>query len=217
MGRATKISPAEENLLLEKYMPLVRRVAQSLRAMKPAVLEQDDVLQDGMIGLLRAIRSNRQETAGPRFNSYAGMSIRGAIIDGYRAAGDIPRADYDNAKRVRQAVADGQPVSPAERAQAEQVFAAAWRPPVEVADDSGEGGALVDPAPGPEQRAIANQLLRRAVDSLQRLPVRDRTIFIACELQGENHARIAEYFELSSGRVSQIVKAVRQEVLLSLA
>jgi len=217
MGRATRISPAEENLLLEKYTPLVRRVAQSLRAMKPAVLEQDDVLQDGMIGLLRAIRGNPDGSTGARFSSYAGVTIRGAIIDGYRAAGDIPRAEYDSAKRVRQAMADGQPVSPAERAQAEQVFVAAWRPGINVSDDSNEGMSLVDPSPGPEQRAISNQLLRRAVDSLQRLPVRDRTIFIACELQGENQARIAEYFELSSGRVSQIVKAVRQEVLRAIA
>lgn len=217
MGRATKVSPGEEKLLLEKYTPLVRRVAQSLKAMRPSVLEQDDVLQDGMIGLLRAIRTNKEAPEGARFTSYAGISIRGAIIDGYRAAGDIPRAEYDSAKKVRQALADGQAVPPAERAKAEQVFAAAWRPAVEVADDNSEGGALVDPAPGPEQRAISNQLLRRAVDSLQRLPVRDRTIFIACELHGENHARVAEYFELSSGRVSQIVKAVRQEVLRAIA
>lgn len=217
MARASGGVPDEESVLLEKYAPLVRRVARSLKSMKPAVLEPADVLQDGMIGLLRAIRGNPEGSTGARFTSYAGVTIRGAIIDGYRAAGEIPRVDYERAKKTRQAIADGLPVSPAERDQAEQLFVAAWAPSLNVADDSDDGRGLVDPAPGPEQRAISNQLLRRAVDSLQRLPVRDRTIFITCELQGEKHARIADYFGLSSGRVSQIVREVRREVLRAIA
>ena len=216
MAQATRISPDEERLLLEKYTPLVRRVAASLRAMKPALLENDDVLQDGMVGLLRAIRTNRRAAEGPQFTVYAGQSIRGAIIDAFRAAGDIPRSDYDQAKRVRQALAEGQEVSPDEVDRAQQVFVAAWSGSCPPPGD-GEYGALVDPAPGPEQRAASNQLLRRAVDSLQEMSVRDRTIFILCEMQGERHGKVAERFGLSPGRVSQIVRQVRQQVLLAIA
>jgi RNA polymerase sigma factor (sigma-70 family) len=182
--------------------------------MKPPALEADDVLQDGMIGLLRAIRTNRREVASPQFTSYAGISIRGAIIDGYRAAGEVPRTDYDSAKKVRQALANGEAVSPEAQEKAEQVFVAAWAESVPVDNDV---MALTDPAPGPEQRAMSNQLLRRAVDSLQGMSVRDRTVFILCELQGEQHSQVAEYFQLSAGRVSQIVHRVRQEVLLAIA
>ena len=196
---------------------MVRRVAQSLRTMKPAVLGPEDVLQDGMIGLLRAIRTNRQETTDAQFAAFAGIAIRGAIIDGYRAAGDISRGEYDSAKRTRQAIADGLPVSSAEKGKSDQLLLSAWSPRVDINDSAGEGGTLADPLPGPEQRAIANQLLRLAIDSLQRLPVRDRTIFICCELQGEKQARIGELFGLSSGRVSQILKSVRREVLLAIA
>ena len=217
MAKAAQLSPAEETILIEKYEPMVRRVAQSLRTMKPAVLEQQDVLQDGMIGLLRAIRSNRQETSDAQFAAFAGIAIRGAIIDGYRAAGDQSRGEYDSAKRTRQAISDGQPVSPVAKSKSDQLFASAWGLRVDITDCSGEGGTLADPQPGPEQRAIANQLLRLAIDSLQRLPVRDRTIFICCELQGEKQARIADLFGLSGGRVSQILKSVRREVLSAIA
>lgn len=217
MTKATQLSAAEETVLIEKYEPMVRRVAHSLKAMKPSVLAQEDVLQDGMIGLLRAIRSNRDESSGAQFNTFAGIAIRGAIIDGYRAAGDVSRGEYDSAKRTRQAIAEGLPVSVAERGRAEQLLAMAWNPHVDITDSASEGGTIADPQPGPEQRAIANQLLRLAIDSLQRLPVRDRTIFICCELQGEKHARIAEIFGLSGGRVSQILKSVRREVLLAIA
>ena len=217
MAKATRHSPAEETLLIEKYEPMVRRVAQSLRTMKPSVLEPQDVLQDGMIGLLRAIRTNRQETSDAQFAAFAGIAIRGAIIDGYRAAGDISRGEYDSAKRTRQAIADGVPVSPAEKDKSEQLLASAWSPRVDITDCTGEGGTLADPQPSPEQRAISNQLLRLAIDSLQRLSVRDRTIFICCELQGEKQARIGELFGLSGGRVSQILKSVRREVLLAIA
>jgi RNA polymerase sigma factor (sigma-70 family) len=208
---------AAELVLLERYTPLVRHIASSLRTMQPQLLDRDDAIQDGMIGLLRAIRTNRQGHSDARFSAFARVSIRGAIIDGYRAAGDLSRTDYAEAKRVREALAAGLLVSAQEKDRAEGIFVNAWAPTVDVTCEVGEGATLADSSPGPEQRAISNQLLRRAVDSLQRMSVRNRTIFIACEIQGEKHASVAKKFTLSSGRVSQIIKAVRQEVLLSLA
>jgi RNA polymerase sigma factor (sigma-70 family) len=92
----------------------------------------------------------------------------------------------------------------------------AWTPGISVAEADGDA-ALVDPLPCPEQRAISNQLLRRAIDVLQHKSVRDRTIFIACELDGESQTRVAERFGISGGRVSQILKSVRSEVLRALA
>lgn len=208
---------AEERALLDKYTPLVRRAAFALQTMKPVFLDQDDVLQDGMIGLLRAIRANHPASSEAQFATFAGLNIRGAIIDGYRAVSPISRHDYDNAKKTRQALAEGKAVPAAERASAEQLFAQAWTPALPIDGESDDSFALPDPQPTPEQRAISNQLLRRAVDQLQRTPIRDRSIFIACELQGEQHARIAERYQLSSGRISQILKQVRHDILLALA
>ena len=219
-----KCSP-QEKLLLDKYAPLVRRVAYALQSMRPAMLEQDDVMQDGMVGLLRAIRSNRGTPSDAQFAAFANINIRGAIIDGYRSVGELTRGDYSQAKKIRQAVREGQAVDPLSlsfrpeqlRASADELFASAWLPGVNIDGVTDDAFQLADPEPGPEQRAIANQLLRRAIDALQAEKVRDRTIFIFCELQGERHAEVAKRFQLTSGRVSQILKQVRQRVLLAIA
>lgn len=208
---------AAELVLLERYTPLVRHIAASLRTMQPQQLERDDAIQDGMIGLLRAIRTNRQGHSDARFSAFAQVSIRGAIIDGYRAAGDLSRTEYAEAKKTRDSLAAGLPVSIEEKGRAAGILANAWAPTVDITNEYGEGAMLADSAPGPEQRAISNQLLRIAVDSLQRMSVRNRSIFIACEIQGEKHAVIAKRFALSNGRVSQIIKAVRQGILLAIA
>jgi RNA polymerase sigma factor (sigma-70 family) len=208
---------SHEQVLLEKYTPLVRRVAHALMAMKPAFLDKEDVVQDGMIGLLRAIRSNRGNPNEMQFASFANLNIRGAIIDGYRSVGEISRTDYTHAKQVRQAVADGKTVPAEEIRRAEQLLYSAWSPPVLVDGLTEETFHLNDPSPSPEQRAISNQLLRRAVDSLQQMSVRDRSIFIACELQGEPHVAVAQRYQLSNGRISQIIKHVRENVLQAIA
>lgn len=219
MSRTVRNAPpsANERLLLDKYMPLVRRIAFALQTMRPAVLDQDDVIQDGMIGLLRAIRSNHAQGSDAQFASFAGLNIRGAIIDGYRSVGAISRSDYDHAKKTRQALAAGHDVPGDERASAEHLFAMAWSPAVPIEPGADDALPLHDPFPGPEQRAVSNQLLRLAVDQLQRASVRDRSIFIACELQDEKHAAVARRYKLSPGRVSQILKQVRHDILLALA
>ena len=206
-----------EGALLEKYTPLVRRIAADLQSMKPAVLDYDDVMQDGMIGLLRAIRTNRRAAEGAGFAAYIRSNVRGAIIDGYRAAGNIARADYAAARRTVKAIAEGLPVTPDQKRNAERVMSMAWQPATPITYDSGDDAVLVDPNPGPEQRTMSNELLRRAVDVLQLMSVRDRSIFIACELAGEKQTQIAARVRLSTGRVSQIVKDERLRVLGAIA
>lgn len=199
--------------MLERYTPLVRRVAHALQRMKPAFLDADDVVQDGMAGLLRAIRSRKPEASEPQFAAYARTSIHGAIIDGYRDVGIVSRSEYARAKQTRAAVERGDAVTNKDRDSAAQTFATAWQTAVDIDDEAAVGGALNDPAPGPEQRASENQLLRLAIDVLQAMPVRDRSIFIACEFDGEKRAHIARRYRISPSRVTQIIQATRQRIL----
>ncbi|MEN3372607.1 sigma-70 family RNA polymerase sigma factor [Dechloromonas sp. ZS-1] len=207
----------DEARLMARYAPLVRHIVGALQAMRPPVLEEADAYQDGMIGLLRAIRSHKGNVTDPAFLGYAGLKIRGAVIDGYRAAGEQSRGDYAQARRIREAVAAGVEVAPAERAWAERFLAEAWLPAVPLDPTLEDGPLLADPQPGPEQRTEANRLLRKAIDALQACALRDRNIFIACELYGSTQHEVAARYDLTPGRVSQIIRAVRQEVLLALA
>ena len=69
--------------LVSKYAPLVKRVAFHLMAKLPASVEVDDLVQNGMIGLLDAL-GRYEEGLGAQFETYAVQRIRGAMLDGLR-------------------------------------------------------------------------------------------------------------------------------------
>ncbi len=204
-----------EAALIKEYTPLVRQVAASLQRIRPAHLEREDALHDGMIGLLRGLRANNNELEDHRFIAYLRACVRGAIIDSYRLASPIPRREYAQAKRTLRAITQGVAVAPAETALARWVMATAWAEAQPLDDESVL--AVADPFPGPEQRLISNELLRKAIDALHAQPVRNRTVFIACEIDGDTNTAVAARFGVSVGRVSQIVKQVRQQLFAALA
>lgn len=215
IGAAAAIGRCFETDMVEKYAPVVRRIASSLYRMRPAHLDHDDSVQDGMIALLWAIRTNRNNDEGRQFLCYLKTRIRGAIIDRYRDSGGISRRDYADAVRVRQTIAHGGAVTSAERESARRVMTAAWMAAAPLDGDASEN--LASPHPGPEQRLMCNEALRKAIAALQQVSVRDRTIFIACEIHGDKQVDVAADFGISVGRVSQIVKKVRRDVICAVA
>ena len=75
---------------VREYTPLVRKLAYRLVSHLPSSVDPADVIQDGMIGLLRA--SDRyQDGANPKFEAYASLRIKGAMIDGLRRLDWMPR------------------------------------------------------------------------------------------------------------------------------
>lgn len=68
--------------LVVRYLPVIRAKASSFYK---AGLETDDLLQEGMLGLLSAARSYK--TTGPAsFKTYAGVCINHKVLAAYRAA-----------------------------------------------------------------------------------------------------------------------------------
>jgi RNA polymerase sigma factor for flagellar operon FliA len=82
---------SEADDLVRKHAELVRRIAYHLCARLPPSVEVDDLIQAGMIGLLEAAG---QFTAGrgASFETYAGIRIRGAMLDSLRGLDWAPRA-----------------------------------------------------------------------------------------------------------------------------
>ncbi|KAA0876627.1 RNA polymerase sigma factor FliA [Nitrincola tapanii] len=89
--------------LIAQYAPLVKRIAQHLMARLPASVTLDDLLQSGMIGLLEAARKY-DPSKGASFETYAGIRIRGAIIDEVRRGDWTPRSVHRNGRRVAEAI-----------------------------------------------------------------------------------------------------------------
>ncbi len=94
---------ADMSVLVEKYAPLVKRVALHLKARLPASVELDDLIQSGMIGLMDAV-NNFEEGHGAVFETYASIRIRGAMIDQMRQSDWAPRSVHQNTRNIASAV-----------------------------------------------------------------------------------------------------------------
>ena len=103
---------------LERYAPLVARIAHHLKGRLPERVEVDDLIQAGMIGLLEAIQ-NFQLGHGAVFETFAGIRIRGAMLDEVRRNDWAPRSVYRKSRELSRAISQiearsGQEAKPAE-------------------------------------------------------------------------------------------------------
>lgn len=90
--------------LVVHYSPLVKYVAGRIRAGLPPSVEQDDLISDGVLGLMGAI-DNFDLDRGLQFQTYAVPRIRGAIIDGLRASDWVPRLVRESMRDINAATA----------------------------------------------------------------------------------------------------------------
>ena len=77
------------NEIAEYYLPLVKIVCSRLAISLPQHLDKDDLLSSGFFGLLDAI-DRFDPTRNIKFETYAGVRIRGAMIDYLRAKDWLP-------------------------------------------------------------------------------------------------------------------------------
>ena len=104
MGKANAYSAQQDKLaLLEQHTVLVKRIAYHLLARLPASVLVDDLIQSGMIGLLEA-SNNFDSRKGASFETFAGIRIRGAMLDEMRRGDWTPRSVHRNSRMVSDAI-----------------------------------------------------------------------------------------------------------------
>lgn len=96
-------SAAHHEDMVEQHAPLVKRIACHLINRLPASVQLEDLIQAGMIGLLEASR-NYDENQGASFETYAGIRIRGSMLDEIRKNDWAPRSVHRKARMVAEAV-----------------------------------------------------------------------------------------------------------------
>ena len=101
MYTETRAGPQDE--LVTKYAPLVKRIAYHLMSRLPPSVQADDLIQAGMIGLLEASR-NYDATQGASFETYAGIRIRGAMLDEIRKSDWTPRSLHRKVRQISEAI-----------------------------------------------------------------------------------------------------------------
>lgn len=97
--------PTEEmrQLLLSKYVPLVRNVAARMAMGFPRSVELTDLVNTGVIGLIEAF-ANFDPERGVKFETYAVPRIRGAILDELRALDWVPRSTRARSREIDRAI-----------------------------------------------------------------------------------------------------------------
>src|SRR5690606_1665629 len=98
-----KTQQLANQIRVEDYAPLVKRIAYHMMMRMPACVQVEDLIQAGMIGLLEAVQKY-DASRGASFETYAGIRIRGAIVDEMRRGDWAPRSVHRNARMVSDAM-----------------------------------------------------------------------------------------------------------------
>ena len=206
-----------------QYAPLVKRIAFLLMAKLPASVDVDDLIQNGMIGLLDAV-GRYEQGLGAQFETYAVQRIRGAMLDGLRENDWLPRSARREMRLVEAAIRKlehehGRPPSEGELAQALDMSLADYQKLllearghqlVYIEDLSeGSGDAYLErhaPATTLDPLALLEEAGTRAalVTAIEALPEREKLMMALYYEQDLNLREIGEVMGVSESRVCQL-------------
>lgn len=90
------------NEIVLRYMDLVKMIAVSARGMYRKYAETEDIVNEGVLALIKAVETYDLER-GVKFETYAGIRIKGAIIDYIRKQDWVPRGTRQFGKNLETA------------------------------------------------------------------------------------------------------------------
>jgi RNA polymerase sigma factor FliA len=88
--------------IVHKYLHLVKYVAGRISVNLPPNIELNDLINDGILGLIDAIEKY-DDARGVKFETYAITRINGAILDALRSLDWVPRAVRQRARELERA------------------------------------------------------------------------------------------------------------------
>jgi RNA polymerase sigma factor FliA len=212
--------PVSETDLVRQHADLVRRIAHHLAARLPSSVEVDDLIQAGVIGLLEAARHYSGDR-GASFETYAGIRIRGAMLDELRQTDWAPRSVHRRVREAAEAMrsieqASGRDARESEIAErmgisvreVHEIMHDAARCQVLSLNAGGEDGNETfdcpDPAGGPLDELQQREFREALAEAIQELPERERLVMSMYYDDEMNLREIGEVLEVSESRVCQI-------------
>jgi RNA polymerase sigma factor for flagellar operon FliA len=220
------MSAKDEQRHLVAYAPLVKRIARQLNSQVSGAMGREDMEQIGLIGLLEALRRYGTPDAG--FASYAGLRVRGAILDELRRQDWRPRAVRQESHKMRDAVRAltrklGREPNDKEAAEALGLTQEEWRQFLldDVAEELlsfddilQEASERAHSAPGPEEQFMVRRSLEQALNALSEREQRVIQMIYEFEL---SYKEIAAVLDLSDARVCQLNKSALAKMKAALA
>lgn len=206
---------------LEQYSDLVKRIAHHLLGRLPPNVLLEDLIQAGMIGLMEA-QQNYDGSKGASFETYAGIRIRGSMLDEIRKGDWVPRSVHRNNRAVSQAINElemklKRDPTDVEIAQHMEMSLEEYHSVLSDIncsrlvgiDDLGVSEDVIAPAEESGEntpfQGVADENFRQAlVDSIKSLPEREALVLSLYYDEELNLKEIGEVLGVSESRVSQI-------------
>lgn len=213
--------PSNHNERVEQHASLVKRIACHLINRLPASVQLEDLVQAGMIGLLEASR-NYDERQGASFETYAGIRIRGSMLDEIRKNDWAPRSVHRKARMVAEAVREiendvGRDARDTEIAESLEMSLPEYYKILQdnsyhkvlSFEDLGIGDESIletmsDNAPGILDGLQREDMQRLLSDAIATLPERERLVMALYYDEELNLREIGAVMGVSESRVSQI-------------
>jgi len=212
----------QQELVLQ-HADLVKRIAYHLVSRMPPNVEVDDLIQSGMIGLLDAAKHYSADK-GANFETYAGIRIRGAMLDEVRKSDWTPRSVHRNMRAMADVIRKiendkGQDATPTDIAGGLGVSIEEYHKLVQDAascrlfsfdqmssneDDSSPADHARDERPGPFDDIEDSGFRAALAGAVNLLPEREKLVLSLYYDEDMNLREIGEVLEVSESRVCQI-------------
>lgn len=227
LSRGQARQARERHRLLVEMLPLVKRTAFQIREHLPAHVELDDLVANGVLGLVDAV-SKFDISKQVKLGSYARHRVRGAILDGLRSADPASRDLRRNNKKIQKLyrqmeVRLGRPVQDEEIAAAMGMSLPQWHHTLNEVQSVGFdcGSRTISAGPNTKRasaepsmlagtdadpfdrcyRSEQKEILGRALSHLRE---RDRQIIALYYQQELTMKQIADRLKVDESRISQL-------------
>lgn len=217
----THLGDKAKEALVKAHTLLVKRIAYHLLGRLPRSIQLDDLMQAGMVGLLEAAL-NYDESKGASFETYAGIRVRGHMLDEVRRNDWVPRSVHRNARMIAEAVREvenklGRDAKDKDIAKALGISLEEYAHMLSDAngahlygfDDLGvtddllksDGAAQL---PEPQARVLKDELKNNIAEIIKGLPEKEKLVLSLYYEHELNLKEIGEILDVSESRVSQL-------------
>ncbi len=223
---------AREVMELEQYLPLVKRIAYHLKGRLPDSVFVEDLIQSGVVGLIEAMQKYNANQ-GASFETYAGIRIRGSMLDEIRKGDWTPRSVYRKSRAVSEAInqVESKVCRGARDEEIAEELGVSLQEYYNVLQDTNSvqllsidqpdhdelsEGRMVSSSPSPFGELAEEGFQQTLVNEITNLPEREKLVMSLYYDEELNLKEIGEVLGVSESRVSQIhsqaIKRIRSRM-----
>ena len=220
MTYARKPARTNQAQLVQSHMPLVRKIAWHVHGRVSNAIDIEDLVQIGMVALVEA--ANGYEDRGHAFATYAGMRVRGAMIDHLRRHASQARSGMAKRKEIAAARAEleaklGRAATEPELAQAMGLDPTSFREMADAAESvrhesldevySDQSMWFADLEERADETLDREQLKAAMAEGISQLPEREAMVLQLYFVEELNLEEIGQVLNIGAARVCQIKKS----------